>query len=114
MRKSRTPPWRKENPRKKSGGGSRKLTPPQREQARERAARAKRHYPNLVDNMWASTHVTPDGEVRQTVKRAAKAKKKHAAPKGGAKNENPNAKQKSERRRLRPPSSLPCLSSEPR
>ena len=103
MRKSRTPPWRKENPRKKSGGGSRKLTPPQREQARERAARAKRHYPNLVDNMWASTHVTPDGEVRQTVKRAAKAKKKHAAPKGGAKNENPNAKQKSERRRLRPP-----------
>ena len=82
MEKSRNPPWRKPNPRKHGGGGSRKLTPPQREKARERAAQAQRHYPNLVDNMWASTHVTPDGEVRKAVKRA---KKKSAAPKGGAK-----------------------------
>ena len=78
MKKSRTPPWRKENPRKKSGGGSRKLSPAQREKARERAARAMRHYPNLVDNMWASTSVSPDGEVRKAVKRA---KKKSASPK---------------------------------
>ena len=51
MKKTKTPPWRKTNPRK---GRSQKLTPEQKEAARSRAERAGRHYPNLIDNMWAS------------------------------------------------------------
>ena len=49
--KTRTPPWRKANPRK---GRSAKLTVKQKDAARARAKRAGRHYPNLIDNMWAS------------------------------------------------------------
>jgi hypothetical protein len=55
MRKSRTPPWRKQSPRKKTGKASRKLTAEQKAAAKARAVKAGRRYPNLVDNMWAST-----------------------------------------------------------
>ena len=51
MKKTRTPPWRKANPRK---GRSTKLTAKQKDAARARAQRAGRPYPNLIDNMWAS------------------------------------------------------------
>ncbi|MCX7307850.1 MAG: hypothetical protein NTZ72_07820 [Afipia sp.] len=51
--KSSKPPWKKPNPRKKTGGKS-KLSPELREMARERAAKAGRRYPNLIDNMWAA------------------------------------------------------------
>ncbi len=56
--RTRTPPWRKKNPHR---GSSRKLSPAQREAARERAAKAGRPYPNLIDNMWAARHVARDG-----------------------------------------------------
>lgn len=52
--KTRKPPWKKPNPRKKSGGKSVKLNAEQKEAARARAARNKRRYPNLIDNMWAA------------------------------------------------------------
>lgn len=52
--KSRKPPWKKPNPRKSGGGKSSKLSPELQELARERAAKAGRRYPNLIDNMWAS------------------------------------------------------------
>ncbi len=52
--KTRKAPWKKPNPRKKSGGKSAKLTPAQIAMARERAEKAGRRYPNLVDNMWAA------------------------------------------------------------
>jgi hypothetical protein len=52
--KTRKPPWKKPNPRKKSGAKSTKLSREQKEAARERAARNGRRYPNLVDNMWAA------------------------------------------------------------
>ena len=52
--KTRKPPWKKPNPRKKSGRKSVKLTAEQKDAARARAKRAGRRYPNLVDNMWAS------------------------------------------------------------
>jgi hypothetical protein len=55
MQKSRKPPWKKPNPRKSSGRRSGKLTPEQKAAAKARAAKAGRRYPNLVDNMWAST-----------------------------------------------------------
>lgn len=62
------PPWKKTNPRKKSGT-SRKLTPAQKRHAEERARKAGRRYPNLVDNMHE----------------AARARKKSAARKSPAK-----------------------------
>jgi hypothetical protein len=50
-KQKKTSPWRKKNPRK---GSSRKLSPELREAARERAKKAGRPYPNLIDNMWAA------------------------------------------------------------
>jgi hypothetical protein len=55
MQKTRKPPWKKPNPHKSSGRKSSKLTAEQKAAARSRAAKAGRNYPNLVDNMWAST-----------------------------------------------------------
>jgi hypothetical protein len=46
------PVWKKQRP--KSLGKSKKLTPAQASAAKTRAAKAKRPYPNLVDNMWAA------------------------------------------------------------
>jgi hypothetical protein len=42
--------WDKKNPSKKS----KSLTPSQKKAAKERAAKAGRKYPNLVDNSWAA------------------------------------------------------------
>ena len=42
------PPWKKKPPRKKA---PRKLTAEQIAEARQRAEKAGRRYPNLVDNM---------------------------------------------------------------
>jgi hypothetical protein len=47
----RRPPWKRSNPRKKAGRPAKKLSPSQKAQAKERAQRAGRKYPNLVDNM---------------------------------------------------------------
>ena len=52
---TRLPPWKR---RKKGAKPARRLTPEQVQAARERAAAAKRRYPNLVDNMWAA-RLTP-------------------------------------------------------
>ncbi len=43
------PPWKKPNPKK--GAAKKTLTPAQKAEAKERAAKAGRPYPNLVDNM---------------------------------------------------------------
>lgn len=45
----KTPPWKKKNPKK--GGTRMKMTEEQKDEARERAKKAGRPYPNLVDNM---------------------------------------------------------------
>lgn len=42
------PPWKKPKPK---GAGGQKLTAQEVEMARERATKAGRRYPNLVDNM---------------------------------------------------------------
>ena len=44
------PVWKKPNPKKTS----KKLTPAQKSSAKQRAKKAGRRYPNLVDNMAAS------------------------------------------------------------
>jgi hypothetical protein len=43
------PIWEKENPKKTS----KKLTPSQLAAAKNRAKKAGRSYPNMVDNAWA-------------------------------------------------------------
>ena len=48
----KTPPWRKKRPKI---GKSKKLSPEDKQAAKTRAAKAGRHYPNLVDNMWAAS-----------------------------------------------------------
>jgi hypothetical protein len=57
-------PWRKKNPKAKSKT-SRKLSPAQKAEAKARAAKAGRPYPNLVDNMAvarkANARKTRDG-----------------------------------------------------
>jgi hypothetical protein len=61
-------PWKRANPRKTAsdGKGSRKLTPAQKAEARGRARKAGRKYPNLVDNMAVARK-------RSATKKAAKA-----------------------------------------
>jgi len=54
---SSLPPWKRKQP----PGKSRPLTTLQIEAAQTRAAQAGRHYPNLVDNMWAARNV-PRGD----------------------------------------------------
>jgi hypothetical protein len=49
-RESSDVPWRRSNPKKKAGK-SKKLTGEQKAEARARARKAGRPYPNLVDNM---------------------------------------------------------------
>lgn len=48
---AKTPPWKKKNPKK---GKSKPLTDEQKILAKERADKAGRNYPNLIDNMWAA------------------------------------------------------------
>lgn len=50
-KKSTKPVWKKPNPKE---GNSTKLTEAQKQEAKTRAAKAGRAYPNLVDNMWAA------------------------------------------------------------
>lgn len=52
MRKDPRPPWKRPAPPSK-GGAAGRLSPAQKEAARQRAEAAGRRYPNLVDNMWA-------------------------------------------------------------
>jgi len=54
MQKTRTPPWKKPNPK---GQKSQPLTAAQKTAAKDRAEENGRPYPNLVDNMWAAKHV---------------------------------------------------------
>lgn len=49
MTNTAKPPWKKKNPKK--GAAKSKLTPEQKEEAKARAKKAGRPYPNLVDNM---------------------------------------------------------------
>ncbi|WP_295965338.1 hypothetical protein [uncultured Xanthomonas sp.] len=57
MSSSKTPPWKKPNPR---GQRSQPLSSAQKKAAKQRAEENGRPYPNLVDNMWAArlSHAT--------------------------------------------------------
>jgi len=45
-------PWERPNPKPKGAGT--KLSEAAKQMARERARKAGRRYPNLVDNLWAA------------------------------------------------------------
>ena len=53
--KTRKAPWNKTNPRKTAGKSARRMSSGQKRAAKTRARKARRRYPNLVDNMWASS-----------------------------------------------------------
>lgn len=57
--KSRPKPWQRDNPKPKAART--RLTTAQRDAAQARARDAGRRYPNLVDNMWAATHLDVQG-----------------------------------------------------
>lgn len=57
--KDKEAPWNKPAPKKQAskkgdGGGKSKLTEAQIAEARERAEKAGRRYPNLIDNMFVA------------------------------------------------------------
>jgi len=52
--KDKDAPWNKPAPKKQNGGGKSKLTEAQIAEARERAEKAGRRYPNLIDNMYVA------------------------------------------------------------
>jgi hypothetical protein len=82
---ARTPrtPWQRPNPRKRAGKASKHLTAAEKSAAKARAARAGRHYPNLVDNMAVAakkrTKTKTSGRKRAASKTAAKAPARSAA-----------------------------------
>ncbi len=57
--KPKTAPWTRPNPKPRAARGH--LSTAQKAAAEQRADEAGRRYPNLVDNMWASRHITKDG-----------------------------------------------------
>lgn len=53
-KRARKAPWKKGNPRKKTGKRSKKLSTARKAKAKRSAKKAGRPYPNLVDNMNAA------------------------------------------------------------
>ncbi len=62
MRMDKLPPWQRNNP---GDAKAKPLTPEQKAAAMERAERAGRPYPNLIDNMWAARRKKSPGEHRE-------------------------------------------------
>nr|WP_171044589.1 histidine biosynthesis protein HisIE [Pseudoxanthomonas sp. X-1] len=69
-------PWKKANPAKKSA--SKTLSSGQKAEAKSRAKKAGRPYPNLVDNMAVAKKTTKKAAKKATKKTAKKATKKTA------------------------------------
>ncbi|TAA23286.1 hypothetical protein [Pseudoxanthomonas winnipegensis] len=69
-------PWKKANPARKSA--SKTLSSGQKAQAKSRAKKAGRPYPNLVDNMAVAKKTTKKAAKQATKKAAKKAAKKTA------------------------------------
>lgn len=68
-RKARAP-WKRPNPRKRSGKASKHLTPAKKAAAEARARKAGRRYPNLVDNMRMASASKSSG--KKSAKKAVK------------------------------------------
>ena len=70
-RKARAP-WKRPNPRKRSGKKSTHLSPAKKSAAKARARRAGRAYPNLVDNMRMAAKSKRKKSAKKTAKKTAK------------------------------------------
>jgi hypothetical protein len=82
MAQSARPPWKRSNPRKRTGKASTHLTSSEKSEARARAKRAGRRYPNLVDNMRvASKKTAKKRAAKKAPARGAAAASKKAARK---------------------------------
>jgi hypothetical protein len=79
-------PWKRANPRTRTGKASKHLSPAKKSAAKARARRAGRPYPNLVDNMRMAT--------KKTKKKTAtkKSSKKSAGKRTGKKARSSDAK----------------------
>jgi len=84
MARSPRAPWSKANPRKRAGKASTHLSPAEKAEARARARRAGRPYPNLVDNMKVAAKKAAKTKTSGR-KRAAKTSAKPSAAKGASK-----------------------------
>ena len=82
MARSSRAPWKRQNPRKRTGKTSKHLTSAQKSAAKARARRAGRRYPNLVDNMrMAAKKTTKAKSSKSRTKKAAKKTRKTTARK---------------------------------
>ena len=63
---TRTAPWKRPAPKRKRATH---LTEPQKQEARKRASKAGRHYPNLVDNMAVASKAKRGKSPRKAAKR---------------------------------------------
>jgi hypothetical protein len=88
-------PWKRPNPRKRAGKATTHLSPAKKAAAKQRARRAGRRYPNLVDNMRMAAKTGKATKKAGQKKAAGKPAKKPTAKK-------PTAKKPAVRRRALP------------
>jgi hypothetical protein len=88
-------PWKRPNPRKRAGKATTHLSPAKKAAAKQRARRAGRPYPNLVDNMRMAAKTGKATKKAGQKKAAGKPAKKPTAKK-------PTAKKPAVRRRALP------------
>jgi hypothetical protein len=121
MAKSSPVPWKKSNPRKRAGKASKHLTPTEKSAAKARAARAGRHYPNLVDNMAVAakkgaktkTKTKTSGRKRPATKKTSGAAKKSKASASKKTNAGKSRKKSGHTAQARKPASRKPAASKP-
>lgn len=101
MARTSRAPWKRPNPRKRAGKPSTHLSPAKKSEAKARARRAGRPYPNLVDNMHMAAKTTKKKSAKKrTAKRAGP---KRAAHRKSSKKASRKATPKSSKARERDP-----------
>jgi hypothetical protein len=78
------PPWKRSNPKKKSGAKPRTLSKAKIAEARARARSAGRPYPNLIDNMAVARKGSSKKKQGAVRKRSGTGKKKSGVKRNGA------------------------------
>lgn len=96
MARTARAPWKRANPRKRTGKASKHLSPAQKSAAKARARRAGRRYPNLVDNMRMAAKKTSR---KKASKKASKSKSSKAKKTSARKTRKRTAKKAKSRKR---------------
>lgn len=101
MAKASRAPWKRANPRKRTGKASKHLSRAQKSAAKARARRAGRRYPNLVDNMRVAAKKTSKNKKKSSKSKSSKPRSvKKSAKKSGRRKAKKAAK--SARKRAAP------------